>query len=117
MKFFEIIGNNIQIELDKRNWKQKQLADEMKVSRQVVQKIIKGKKAINAFEISLIAKILSVSTDYLLEQRENVIGRFEPVVQFMGQFSNSKNFEHIKSIIDEFMAMEEDLSAFRARNN
>ena len=108
MNFFENIGKNIQVELDRLGWSKSLLAKKIGVSRQVLQKIINGSKAINAYEISQIAINLGITTDALI----NTICTIDvkPQYQFMGHFSDEKNFDFIKSIIREYMDMEEDLS-------
>ncbi|MBC2582690.1 helix-turn-helix domain-containing protein [Clostridium sp. DJ247] len=109
MDFFEMVGNNILIELENRNWTQSMLADKIGISRQVFQKIIKGKKAINAYEIAKIAKILGVTTDKLLNTNEEVYWQEDSQIQFLGAFNNEDNFKLLKSIIEEYVTMEENL--------
>ena len=68
MNFFEIIGRNILSELEEKGLSQSQLAEKIGVSRQVLQKIVKGKKAINALEVTKIAEVLGVSVESLMAQ-------------------------------------------------
>lgn len=49
MNFFEQIGNNILQILKEKNINQTELAEKIGVSKQVLGKIVKGQKAINAF--------------------------------------------------------------------
>lgn len=116
MNFFEVIGRNIQIELDGLGWTKSALAEKIGVSRQVFQKIISGKKAINVFEISEIAKALGTTADALINNKR-VDNNINPEVLFMGQFTKELNFNFIKSIIEEYMDMEEDLSELKRLNN
>lgn len=109
MDFFEIVGNNILIELENRNWTQSMLADKLGISRQVFQKIIKGKKAINAYEITKIAKILGVTTDKLLNTNEEAYLKEDSSTQFLGIFNNEDNLKLLRSIIEEYVNMEENL--------
>jgi transcriptional regulator with XRE-family HTH domain len=108
MNFFEKIGKNIQVELDKIGWTKSLLADKIGVSRQVLQKIINGSKAINAYEISQIANVLGTTADDLINNEYIQIDD-KPQYQFMGHFSEEANFDFIKSIIRQYMDMEEDL--------
>lgn len=103
MDFFQIIGNNILIELENRHWTQAMLADKIGVSRQVFQKIIKGKKAINAYEIAKIAEILNVTTDTLLNTDKKIYLQEDLEIQLLGTFNNEDNFNFLKSIIEEYM--------------
>jgi transcriptional regulator with XRE-family HTH domain len=110
MNFYEMIGNNILVELENRNWTQSMLAVKIGISRQVFQKIIKGKKAINAYEIAKIAEILGVTADKLLITDENVQSKKDSSIQLLGTFSNEDNFKFLKSIIEEYVNMEENLN-------
>lgn len=108
MNFFETVGKNIQTELNRLHWSKSSLAEKIGVSRQVLQKIITGNKAINAYEISLIANVLGTTADALINNKCEEMGT-KPQYQFMGHFSKESNFDFIKSIIREYMDMEEDL--------
>ena len=57
---FAQVGENIQHLLDERRMTQQNLAEALGISKQVVNKIIKGNKAINVKEIAEIAQILGV---------------------------------------------------------
>ena len=63
---FAQVGANIQEKLNEKGMSQQSLADALGISKQVMNKIIKGSKAINVNELSKIAGILSTSTDSLL---------------------------------------------------
>ncbi len=63
---FSQVGANIQKQLDVKRFTQQRLADALGVSKQVMNKIIKGNKAINVSELAKIASILGTSTDDLL---------------------------------------------------
>lgn len=63
---FVQVGTNIKKRLDDVGITQQKLADELGISKQVMNKIIKGSKAINVAELSMIAKILDTTTDELL---------------------------------------------------
>lgn len=68
---FKQVGNNIVEMINKLGITQQKLADEIGISKQVMSKIINGKKAINVAELSKIATILGVSTDDLLVPNNN----------------------------------------------
>ena len=63
---FKQVGTNIKRELESRGMTQQKLADALGVSKQVMNKIIKGLKAINVTELAEIAAVLGVTTDTLL---------------------------------------------------
>lgn len=112
MNFFENIGKNIQVELDRLDWSKSFLAEKIGVSRQVLQKIINGNKVINAYEISQIANVLGTTADALINSKY-IEKAVKPQYQFMGHFSKEANFDFIKSIIREYMDMEVDLSEIK----
>lgn len=108
MDFFESIGSNILEILAKKNMSQTELADKIGVSKQVMSKIVKGQKSINAFEIKKISEILNVSMDRLLEEKEI---KEKPTLMFMANIKeeNKKDIEFLNSVISELILMEEAL--------
>ena len=114
MNFFEQVGRNILQLLNENGKTQVWLATQLDVSRQMLQKIIKGKKAINAMEITQIAQILKVSVDQLTKQHDEVE---DAVIQFMGQIENEtirSEFELINRVINEIILMEDDLDELQS---
>ena len=109
---FEQVGSNIQKVLNEQGKTQQFLADQLGISKQVMSKIVGGVKAINVAEISLIAKILNVSTDYLL-----TTGMIQETVHnfsFMGKVKNEetkKKIEFLKTVIEEILILEECIDA------
>lgn len=108
---FAQVGANIQKQLDIKGMTQQSLAEALKVSKQVMNKIIKGNKAINVNEIARIAEVLNVSIDTLL------IVDDEPIMvesfSYMGAVSDEAVLERInliKSAIDEINMLEELLN-------
>lgn len=110
MNFFETVGNNILEVLIEKNISQTELAEKIGVSKQVLGKIVKGQKAINALEIKKISEALSVAMERLLEEKEEVYE--EPVLMFMGKVKqeNKKDINFLSSVIGEIIAMEEALN-------
>jgi transcriptional regulator with XRE-family HTH domain len=107
MSTFIRIGQKIQEYLDRSGATQSDLADQIGVSKQVMHKIIHGKKAINVQEISLIAAAIQVSVDELL--REDVPSRAEPFVMMMGSVSNPNTKDDLRllnHVMDEMLALE-----------
>ena len=109
---FAQVGANIQRQLDTKGMTQQSLADALQISKQVMNKIIKGNKAINVNELAKIAEVLNTSTDALLTVSN------EPVVaeslSFMGSVHDEVTLERInliRSAIDEINMLEELLHA------
>ena len=69
-----IIANNIQVDLEKENKKQVDLAEGIGVSKQTMSKIMNGARAINAIELHKISEYLRVSMDSLMKLPEKPMG-------------------------------------------
>lgn len=112
MDFFENVGRNILVVLEQQVKSQSFLAEQIGVSRQVMQKITKGKKAINALEISKIADVLGVSLETLTHQSTEEQPE-DQVVMFMGMIKNERvkeKFDFLNMIMEEIVHMEDDLN-------
>lgn len=108
---FSQVGANILERLNEKNMTQQNLADALGISKQVMNKIIKGSKAINVNEITKIADVLHTTTDRLLslESNQAVCGNFA----FMGEVHDEytqENVNRIRTAIDEIHMLEELLS-------
>lgn len=105
---FARVGANIQRKLNQKNIKQQSLADSLGISKQVMNKIIKGSKAINVSELAKIAEVLGTTTDELLNTD------CEPVtadnLSFMGAVRDEETLKKvnlIRTAIDEIHMLEE----------
>ena len=101
------VGENIQHLLDERRMTQQNLAEALGISKQVVNKIIKGNKAINVKEIAEIAQILGVSADDLLMVRDT--NTAPDSLSFMGTVQDEDTLQKINRIreaIDEIHMLE-----------
>ena len=101
---FAQVGENIQHLLDERGMTQQNLAEALGISKQVVNKIIKGNKAINVKEI---AEILGVSADDLLMVRDT--NTAPDSLSFMGTVQDEDTLQKINRIreaIDEIHMLE-----------
>lgn len=105
---FTQVGANIQKQLDIKELTQQCLADALGVSKQVMNKIIKGSKAININELAKIASIVGTTTDKLL------ITQGEPVsvdnLGFMGNVTDEETLGKVnlmRTAIDEIHMLEE----------
>jgi len=105
---FKEVGYNIQQLLDERGMTQQALADSLKISRQVMNKIISGAKAINVAEISRIAEVLKISVDNLLSPAPKATE--VQAFSFMGIISSDTTRAKISSlneVIKEILLLEE----------
>lgn len=109
---FAQVGANIQKQLDKKGLSQQNLADALGISRQVMNKIIKGGKAINVKELARIASVLGTSTDELLAVPETSAA--VDSLSFMGNVTDKETVEKIELLrkaIDEIHLLEDLLYA------
>lgn len=105
---FAQVGANIQKKLSIKGMTQQGLADALGISKQVMNKIIKGNKAINVNELARIAEILSTSTDDLLMAEAGPADADS--LSFMGSVHDETTLESvnlIRSAIDEIHMLEE----------
>lgn len=105
---FAQVGANIQKEISLKGITQQSLADRLGISKQVMNKIIKGSKAININELAQIAETLNVSADYLLTAKDEPTR--EEALSFMGKIKDNETVEKIniiRSAIDEIHMLEE----------
>lgn len=109
MNFFETVGKNILEVLLEKNINQTELAEKIGVSKQVMGKIVKGQKAINALEIKKISEALEINMERLLEEKEDLVE--EPVLMFMGKVKeqSKEDIKFLSSVIGEIISMEEAL--------
>ncbi|MBS3902639.1 MAG: helix-turn-helix transcriptional regulator [Dethiobacter sp.] len=103
---FEQIGDKIQLYLEENKMSQTELAEKFGVSKQVMSKIVHGKKAINVIEVSKLASIMNVSFDYLMKYEEHQI--INPVFVMMGSVSkpNTKDdLRFLDHVMDEMVEL------------
>jgi transcriptional regulator with XRE-family HTH domain len=117
LTFYEMVGQRIIERLNELSWTQQNLADKLKISKQVMSKILNGEKKTTILEIRNIADVLSVSADKLLTSISNKIelanmdsnSRLEP--KFMGKVSTSEGkvgVQRVMDIIDTIIEYEND---------
>jgi len=107
---FKQVGNSIQQVLSAQRRTQQSLADSLGISKQVMNKIVSGSKAINVVEISKIAKALNVTTDRLLVVAIDADQKPVHSFAFMGKIENEetkKKIEFLMTVIDEILMLEE----------
>ena len=107
---FAQVGANIQKQLEEKGLTQQGLARALGISKQVMNKIIKGCKAINVRELAEIASVLGTTADDLLLIREEPAAEDSQSFMFMGSVADEATREKvdlIRSAIDEIHMLEE----------
>ena len=107
---YVLIGERIQSYLDQHKLSQKEFAERINVSPQVMNKIIQGKKAINAVEIQQIAKALSISTNDLVGEVQPNSPIIDPVLYMMGKTENEQTKEKLRfldHVMEQMLRIEE----------
>lgn len=105
---FAQVGANIQRQIDLKGFTQQSLADALGISKQVMNKIIKGSKAINVNELAKIASIVGTTADELLTVDSEPVSADS--LSFMGNVTDEETLKKvnlIRSAIDEIHMMEE----------
>lgn len=107
---YVLIGERIQSYLDQHKLSQKEFAERINLSPQVMNKIIQGKKAINAVEIQQIAKALSISTNDLVGEVQPNSPIIDPVLYMMGKTENEQTKEKLRfldHVMEQMLRIEE----------
>lgn len=110
--FFKQVGTNIENILHEKSYTQQDLANKLQISKQVMNKIILGAKAINVEEIKKIASELDVSVDTLLHVNPVPVQTHH--FSFMGQVQNEETrskINKLKTVIEEILLLEEYANA------
>lgn len=106
---YVVIGNRIKDYLDKGSISQKDFAEQINVSPQVMNKIIQGKKAINAIEIQQIGQALSITTNDLIGEIQSSTPIHDPVLFMIGKTENEQTKEKLRfldHVMDEMLHIE-----------
>lgn len=107
----EYIGSNILELLKKQNKTQVDLANGINSSKQVVNKIIKGKKAIKTSELMIISRYLGVPLDELVKRNELKLECNRDAFNLYGDIKNRKTADFILDLVSNLSEMEEELAA------
>ena len=105
---FTTIGKNILERLEQIQLSQTDLAEKIGVSKQVVNKIVQGKKAINAMELDSIATVLKCTVDELIQNATDQTAT-DPFLLMMGSVSKSNTIEDLNFLyymMDEMIRIE-----------
>ena len=98
-----IVSQNVLALLKKKEKKQKDLARELGVSKQVMSNMLAGSRAINALELYQIATFLGVTMEKLMEIPVDT-HNINPICAFMGEV-NSDRAKRRLEIADEMADM------------
>lgn len=105
------IGTNILYYLKEQNKTQVDLANGLGSSKQVINKIIKGKKALKTSELLSISGFLGISIDELINSKKTASeGEFEAILLY-GKIRNTETADFIYSLVSNLSYMEEELTA------
>lgn len=105
------IGMNILFYLDKQKKTQVDLANGLGASKQVINKIVRGKKAIKTEELVAIANFLGVSVEDIINGEYAVEEKELEAVHLYGKIENYETADFILSLISNLSNMEEELAA------
>lgn len=103
------IGQTIYALLKERGLTQQSLAENLGISKQVMNKIINGKKVMNVNELAQIAQVLRISTDALLVDLVSPPASNTPVFAFKGvavSDEDNEMLEVLRTIIGEIRLLE-----------
>jgi transcriptional regulator with XRE-family HTH domain len=109
---FEQIGEKIASWLDSQGETQSFFAERMGVSKQVMSKIVNGKKAINIDEITKIAGIIGVTVDELLKPKDIPQVIQEPILFMIGKLekeNTKEGLQFLNHVMNEMIELEEIL--------
>jgi len=105
------VGSNVLFYLKEQNMTQVHLATGLGASKQVVNKIIKGKKAIKTEELVAISNFLDVSVEELINGKNSVEETGLEAVHLYGKIKNHDTADFILSLVSNLSTMEEELAA------
>ncbi|MDD2401098.1 MAG: helix-turn-helix domain-containing protein [Clostridia bacterium] len=105
------IGLNILFYLKEQNKSQVDLANGLGASKQVVNKIIKGKKAIKTEELVAISSFLNVSVEELINGENTVEEKELEAVHLYGKIESHETADFILSLVSNLSIMEEELAS------
>jgi transcriptional regulator with XRE-family HTH domain len=107
---FEQIGEKINQWLVDRGQTQSFFADRMGISKQVMSKIVNGKKAVNVEEVRKIAAIMGISVDELLGSSQEPPILNDPVMFMVGKTDNENTKEKLQflnHVMNEMIELED----------
>jgi len=110
---YEQVGSNILYFLHEKGWKQVDLARALGASKQVVNKIIKGTKALKTDELVSISRALEVSLDDIVSGTYSKPADELQAVHLYGKIQNRDTADFIIELISNLSVMEDELAAHK----
>lgn len=114
----EVVGRKIQNRLEELNMTQADLARELDISRQVVNKIVNGRKNITFNEASKIAKKLGMDVNKLADCKTDEFEeqKNEPILAFMGEVDSKEAKQGLEKARDvmELIIFHKDVNDSKA---
>ncbi|WP_298830124.1 helix-turn-helix transcriptional regulator [uncultured Planococcus sp.] len=110
---YNIIGERIQKFINDQNISQKEFAEKLNVSPQVMNKIVQGKKAVNAIEIQKIASVMSLSMDELIGEVQQPAAITDPILYMVGKTDNEQTKEKLRFldyVMDQMLNVEQKVN-------
>lgn len=105
------VGINILYYLKEQNKSQVDLANGLGTSKQVVNKIVKGKKAIKTSELVAISNFLDVSIEDLIHANNKADHVELEAVHLYGTIESKETADFIISLVENLSIMEEELAS------
>ncbi|MCT4612611.1 MAG: XRE family transcriptional regulator [Clostridia bacterium] len=103
------IGNNILYYLKEQKKTQVDLAEGIGTSKQIINKIVKGKKALRVSEISKIANYLNVDIKLLIEGKNDEIKESYQAALLSGRVRKEDTVKRIISVVERLEDMQNSL--------
>ncbi len=107
----EKIGKNILFYLKEKGMTQVELAEGLNASKQVINKIIRGKKALKIQELIAISEFLEITLEDLIDGEKGLVENELEAVHLYGKIENKSTADFIINLIDNLSTMEEELAA------
>lgn len=107
----EQIGTNILFYLNEQKKTQVDLATGLGASKQVINKIIKGKKALKTQELVAISEFLGVSLEDIIEGKQTTEKSELEAVHLYGSIKNRETADFLLNLISNLSTMEEEIAA------
>ncbi|MFB9762493.1 helix-turn-helix domain-containing protein [Ectobacillus funiculus] len=107
---FEEIGEKITNFLEVNKMSQVEFAERLGVSKQVMSKIVNGKKATNIQEIQKIAEIMNIKVDDLIKRTSQAAVIEDPILFMMERTDNPQIRQHLQYldfVMDQIIELDE----------
>ena len=105
MSYLRAVGNNITLEMKKKNISISSLSEQVGLDRQDLVRIIEGRLVVFPDILRIIADALGVSVEKLEQPRES--SQYDELVHCMGCFTKPENKDKILDYIDFYIGIQE----------